>query len=310
VKKKMGRLSQFFLRIRVWVASFPCSLFLGILIGIVFLLIIQKKGAFIEGIVIGLILRELLLGGKRVASDWISTHPLRKLLGSISKDEDCYIFLSFFYRDLNRQNEFKLARWNPEQHGKETLIKGPFSVLGDGDAMALSFIRSLLAYLPKKHNTIRVERAETHIDKWGISCFCIGAHNPRVQTILSKFENTFFCFDGNYTVITKRDAPSLVDSATGKNLRKGVFIEPNGSEPTDYGILLKLQDEFNKNGSTIFVVAGIGPAGTSGAAYYLLSKYKELSALGQQFGLLLQVPSGYQSAREVDFDKVANFYFP
>ena len=307
--KKTVRLSQFFLRIRSWATSFPCSFLLGILIGIVLLLIIQNKGEFIWGIVIGFILRELFLGGKRIASEWKSTHPLRKLLGSISKDEDCYIFVSSFFRDLSRPNEFKVARWNAEQRGTETLLKGPGSVWGEGDAMALSFIHSLLARLPKKDNTIRVERAETHIDKWGVSCFCIGAHNPRVQTILSKFQNTFFCFDSNYTVITKRDAPSRVDSETGKNLKEGVFIEPNGSEPTDYGILLKLQDEFNKNGSTIFVVAGIGPAGTSGAAYYLLSKYKELSALGQQFGLLLQVPSGYQSAREVAFDEVANFYY-
>lgn len=141
-----------------------------------------------------------------------------------------------------------------------------------------------------------------------MNSFCIGAHNARTQIILSKFQRQFFIFDNNYTVITKPEEPSSLYQPIGKPIRRGVFIESNGSEPTDYGILLKLKDQFKQDASSIFVVAGIGPAGTSGSAFYLLSNYKELANLGEEFGLLIQVPSGYQSARRVELDKVANYY--
>jgi hypothetical protein len=306
--QQVGRVSEFLGRIKTSITSFPCSLIVGILIGIVVVLITQGRGEFIAGIIIGLILEQIFLATRKIISKWISTRPLRILLSSFTTEEDCYIIFSSFQRDSQRPDEFKLARWNPERHGSEILVRGPSFVLGEGDAIALSLIRNLLAQLPKKSEQIVVERAEKYLDKWGINSFCIGPHNPRTQIILSKFEKKFFIFDNNYTVITKPDEPSSLHQSIGKQIKRGVFFESNGFEPTDYGILLKLKDQFKQNRSTIFVVAGIGPAGTSGAAFYLLSNYRQLASLGEEFGLLIQVPSGYQSARKVEFDKVANYY--
>jgi hypothetical protein len=183
--------------------------------------------------------------------------------------------------------------------------------VGEGDALALSLIQGLLARIPKKPNRVFVERGDDQLDKWGMNSFCIGAHNGKTRVILSKFPKRFFVFDNNYRVITKPDLPTETYEQTGETLRMGVYMRQRGdAELTDYGIILKLKDQFRGNDKVIFVVAGIGPAGTSGAAYCLLTQYKALARLGDEFGVLVEVPSGYQSAHIVEFDEVANYYVP
>jgi len=90
-----------------------------------------------------------------------------------------------------------------------------------------------------------------------------------------------------------------------RNKVKMIYIDP----PYNTGKDFVYKDNFHDNQKVIFVIAGIGPAGTSGAAYYLLTHYKELAKLGEEFGILIQVPSGYQSAKKVNFDEVANYYY-
>ncbi len=305
------RFILFWSRIKRWINTFPTSLLLGFLLGIIFAVILQKWNVFIAGVLLGVVIEQLLLGIRTTVAHWMDTHPIRRLLGTIAADEVCYIYFSSYLRDLSRPSEFKLTRWTGEKSQGEELIEGPAFVLGEGDALALASIRQLLARIKKKQDQIKVERAERYIDKWGEGCFCIGAHNHKTRVVLSKFNNPYFVFDDNYGVITSPDPSARVTGQDGKPYRLGVYIEEShDSEPTDYGILLKLTDQFHSSRKTVFVVAGIGPAGTSGAAYYLLKNYEELSQLGDQFGVLVQVPSGYQSARQVEFHEVARYYVP
>lgn len=305
----MSRINDYWLRLKNWFVSFPTSLVFGLLIGIALTLILQQLSSFVAGVVLGVLLEQLFLVSKGVFEAWQKTTPLRVLLGPIATDEECYIYFSSFYRDLTRREEFKLTRWDARQAKQEILVTGPDFVLGEGDALALALTQSLLARLPKKPDRIVVKRGDEELDKWGVNCFCLGAHNGKTRVILEKFKNPFFKFDNNYTVITKPDVPTEVYEQTNAPLRRGVYITKRGdAEPTDYGIVLRFKDQFRQNDNVIFVVAGIGPAGTSGAAYYLLTHFKELSSLGEEFGILVQVPSGYQSARRVEFDVVAEYY--
>lgn len=307
----MNRLRLFINKLKNWITSFPISFMFGILIGILLVLFFTKWNTFLAGVVLGLILEQLLLGVKDVIKEWNNTRPLNKLLGTICDNEDCYIYFSSFYRNLKKPEEYKLLRWEKQGDKDDVFMTGPAFVLGEGDALALALIKSLLAKTRKKPEQIIVERAEKEIDKWGRSCFCIGAHNPKTRIILKKFKNLFFYFDNNYGVITKSGSKKRITDKQGNNYRMGVFIETDKeTEPTDYGLILKIKDQFHNTNKTMFVIAGIGPAGTSGAAYYLLTNFKDLSEMGEEFGLLIQVPSGYQSARKVDFDKVANYYVP
>jgi len=305
----MTRLANYWQRTRKWLTSFPTSLVVGFLLGIILALVLKRPSGFLAGVILGVILEQLFLGMKGVIEEWKKTRPLRILLGPIATDEECYIFFSSFCRDMSRLNEFKLLRWDARQDKREILVTGPDLVVGEGDALALALIQSLLARIPKKPNEVFVERGDEQLDKWGVNCFCLGAHNGKTRVILTKFSKRFFTFDNNYTVITKPDIATEVYEQTKEPLRRGVYISPRGdAEPTDYGIILKLRDQFRNNDKVIFVVAGIGPAGTSGAAYYLLTQYEELARLGGEFGVLVQVPSGYQSAHRVEFDEVAQYY--
>jgi hypothetical protein len=258
---------------------------------------------------LGVVLEQLFLIFKGVVDEWRITNPLRELLGPIATDNECYIFFSSFHRDLTKPDEYKLARWDAIQSAREILVSGPDFVIGEGDALALSLIQSLLGRIPKKPEKIIIERGDEELNKWGVNSFCIGAHNGKTRVILTKFQKKYFLFDNNYTVITRPDSPTETYEQTGEPLRRGVYITQHGdTEPTDYGIILKLKDEFHHDDKVIFVIAGIGPAGTSGSAYYLLTHFKELAKFGDEFGILIQVPSGYQSANKVNFDDVAGYY--
>jgi len=59
---------------------------------------------------------------------------------------------------------------------------------------------------------------------------------------------------------------------------------------------------------TILVVAGLGDTGTAGAAYYLLNHFQELPYEQESFGVLIEIPSGYESARRVEFNQVSRFF--
>ena len=290
-----------------WLTSFPTSLIFGFLLGILTTLGFIKWNLFIAGIVLGLILEQLFIGVKKAYEEWHNLRPINKILGSIYNDKQCHIYFSTFYRDLNKPDKFKLLLWNKIHDGKEIYVNGPAFVLGEGDSLAISFILSLLSKAKIEQEQIYIERSEKEIEKWGEGCFCIGAHNPKTRIILNKFKGLHFRFDNNYGVITTADPKDHPN----EGYHRGVYIEPTYEpEPTDYGLLIKIKDQFNKPNKTIFIIAGIGPAGTSGAAYYLLNNFRELSEIGSEFELLIQVPSGYQSARQVEFDKVANYYNP
>ncbi len=291
--------------------SFPTGFIIGGIIGVLLSFVINKSGLFITGIVVGVILEQLLLGTKRLFMDWISTRPLNKLLGSIVTDQYPYIFFSSFYRDLTKPKEFRLFRTITSPREKPQEIVGPALVMGEGDATAISLIQGLLIKAGKKPDDIRLERAEKYMDQWGLSSIIIGLHNPKSRVLLSKSEKIPYKFDLNYRVITLRE--DKIDSIGESKVeyKKGVYIDQTpDSEPTDYAIISKIIDPFHPSKKTLIILAGLGPAGTAGAAYYLVTNYKEISQKTDNFTLLIQVPSGYQSAREVNFDKVADYYQP
>lgn len=307
----MDRARLFTSRTARWLGAFPVSLLLGFLLGIVVAVLLQRWNAFLAGVFLGVVIEQLILGVRGAIVHWQRTHPISRLLGTIAEDDDCYIYFSSFHRDLSKPNDYKLARWGGRQSSREILVAGPAFVLGEGDALALALVQSLLARVRKKPEQVKVERGEKEIDRWGVSCFCIGAHNPKTRVILEKFENPFLTFDNNYGVITSAADTTTIDEETGEAYRMGVYIEESeASEPTDYGIILKLKDQFHASEKTVVVIAGIGPAGTSGAAYFMLANFQDLSEQGEQFGVLIQVPSGYQSARRVELDAVAKYYVP
>jgi hypothetical protein len=80
-------------------------------------------------------------------------------------------------------------------------------------------------------------------------------------------------------------------------------------EPTfarrDHGVILKIANT-RFPGQYLFACAGLGEWGTSGAAWYLATHWKELDSLGNEFGCVVEVEIGSdQSARIVYDSKIA-----
>jgi hypothetical protein len=143
------------------------------------------------------------------------------------------------------------------------------------------------------------------IGHWGRSAVCIGAHNSKTREILDKFHNPFFSFAENYNVIIKTsEAP--ISNKEGVEFYRGVIQKSaHDSSEIDYAIILKLQDEYQLQ-KDILIIAGLGDVGTAGGAYFLLTHYNEMPFEDETFGVLVEVPSGYESAHLVNFDDVAS----
>jgi hypothetical protein len=151
------------------------------------------------------------------------------------------------------------------------------------------------------------EEPVSQLDYWGRSTICIGAHNSKTREILAKFKNPYFRFELNYRIIVKANS-SYTENKAGIKFTNGVVgFAGRDSSNVDYAIILKLRDEYYPE-KNILVVAGLGDVGTAGAAYYLLNRFKELPFEDETFGVLIEVPSGYESARKVEFSQVSRSF--
>jgi hypothetical protein len=306
----VNRLNLFIQSLYKLIKRFPNSLIIGFMIGLICGLVFNESSMFFFGVILGALLEKFLDFILNIRSEWEITDSINKLLGSIAKNEEYCLYFSPFFRDLTKIDEFKLLLLNPNTTSATTEVIGPEYVLGDGDALALALILSLLSKAKVKPNKISIERGDLTNKKWGVNIFCLGAHNLSTREVLASFNNKYFIFDNNYSVITKPDDPVIIGDQGNSKARKGVYIshqtETAGS--IDYGIILKLKNQFQSENKFVFIIAGIEAAGTSGAAYYMLTHFDELSKLGDEFGVLIKVPCGYQSAVRVDFESVAQFY--
>lgn len=227
-----------------------------------------------------------------------SLTPLRSILGSVHTDE------TWIYIHPMGRNIFKspLHRITSNQQAASSIIGSP-TMFGEGDAFALGL---LLQVLEKAgvNEKVNIEEAQHAIGKWGRSAICIGAHNSKTEEVIEKFNNPYFKFVDNKRFIVK---PNTEYKVGDKEFVKAVRMKGNQSSSTiDYGIILKLRDETHcPDVKTIIVIAGLGDNGTAGAAYFLLKHYSKLPNELDTFGALIQVPSGYQSAGDVEFEDVA-----
>ena len=195
-----------------------------------------------------------------------------------------------------------LHRIEPKYPNPVPIIGSP-TIFGEGDALALGLLLQTIEK-SRAHINVNIEETQHALGKWGRSAICIGAHNKKTEEVLEKFDNPYFLFADNKRYIVRPDTEFKVGDAE--------FIETvrmkssQTSSTIDYGIILKLRDESHSpDVKTTIVVAGLGDNGTAGAAYFLLNHYSQLPFALDTFGALIQVPSGYQSAKIVDFKCVA-----
>jgi hypothetical protein len=278
----------------------------GFIIGIILLVILQQNVSaaiiFIAAAFAGVFAEIFVRFAENVFALRTQLRPLNQVLGTIAT-EDTWVYISAWRRDLDDLEHSRLYRNDPERQD-QPLIIGSKYVYGRGDATALSYVSKAVEKASKGKTQIFVEDSERTYDEWNKSAICIGAHNSKTREILDKFTNTFFKFEANYKVIVEVGA-ELSSNQDGVQFVDGVKqTKAQDSSDIDYAILLKLRDEYHP-GKNIIVLAGLGDSGTAGAAYYLLNHFDKLPHEKDTFGVLIEVPSGPQSAREIKFSDIA-----
>jgi hypothetical protein len=284
--------------------SIMTGLALGFIIGICIVYFGEHNNNYwilFLGALLGVALQVLY----EVIDDFITVirrlRPLRYLLGTIAT-ENSWIYISAFRRDVSS------ILYRNDRHQKEPIrIVGSEFVYGKGDALALSYLFHVFEQAKIGNAVLTVQDSEFADNTWGRSAICIGAHNLKTREVVTKFQSCTFRFHKNYTEITCDDFPPKVNSdgikfyqaVRKKNIGDGLEI--------DYGIIIKIKDEYHPD-KDIIVVAGLGDIGTAGAAYFLHNHFDRLPYKKNEFGVLIEVPSGIESARQVGFSEVSKTY--
>jgi hypothetical protein len=228
--------------------------------------------------------------------------PLREILGTIST-ENSWVYISAFRTDMSNSILYR----NDHHPSKQTRIFGSEYVYGKGDAIALSYLFHIFEQAKIGKAVLTVQDSEHAHDSWGRSAICIGAHNPKTREIMTKFKSCRFRFHRNYTEITHDDFPQKTNSDGIKFYRAVRKKSVGDGMEIDYGVILKLKDEYHSD-KDIIVVAGLGDMGTAGAAYFLYKNFDELPHRQNEFGILIEVPSGIESARKANFSEASKTY--
>ena len=127
--------------------------------------------------------------------------------------------------------------------------------------------------------------------------------------VAARWDATFIAFGGADSNIKTFDIQNLPEQVYYRTVYGGNGIprwEVGGrvfgiSGGRDYGILLRMQNPYHPE-HILFVCAGLGEWGTTGSAYYLFNRWKQVYATHKQasFCKVIEVTFGSdQSAREV-----------
>jgi hypothetical protein len=175
--------------------------------------------------------------------------------------------------------------------GKIVKIVGPWGkIVGESEIRSASYvINTLSTYRKTAITVVDDETALRHLNRTFVA---LGSASSNVITnlILREPNNEFLEFgqEGPATTFIR-------DKKSGTRFEG--FKEP---VKKDYGMVVRLPN-LRFPGHVFFVCAGLGEWGTSGASWYLATKWRELQLrFGDAFGIVVEVELGVdESARRV-----------
>jgi len=174
--------------------------------------------------------------------------------------------------------------------GRQFLVVGPWEgVVANAEVRSTSYIiNALSAYRTKPIPVVDDVSAFATLSRTFVA---LGSPSSNVITdlILRDPKNIFLEFkqEGETSLILDKSSDTK-------------FIGFQDPVPKDFGIILKIPNVRFK-GHNFLVCAGLGEWGTSGAAWYLATKWRDLKAeFGDAFGIVVEVELGSDdSARRV-----------
>ena len=169
-------------------------------------------------------------------------------------------------------------------------IMGEDKVFGECSIRVTNFVTSTFSkFLPQKR-TIRIKTDEEVFNEWDSTFICFGSSDSNEKT----YEIEQLSEYNLHIYKTSPNTGSRCFEVDGK-----IF---DITSDYDIAIITRTTNPFHSK-HYLFICAGLGGWGTSGAAYYLLNEWKQLNKRFKKnpnFCLVLEVKYGQdQSAREV-----------
>lgn len=246
----------------------------------------------IEGIIPS-ILWDIIKGLALSIPRAISNFKFKRFFGRKAiESEKVYIVLDPYEHPTSRsQLQYAQNRFIKRFMGRkeDTPLVGEDKLLGSCSVRVTKYSSSEFALFRQKTNPVNVVLDESVINNWEGTFICFGSSDSNIKTydIESLNENNLYSFGFNqngYRCFT----------INGEQLN----ISQNG----DIGILMRLKNPYH-NDYNLFICAGLGEWGTSGAAYYLFKNWRKLyKRFGSKtnFVLALRVTQNSdESAREI-----------
>jgi hypothetical protein len=207
--------------------------------------------------------------------------------------ENVYVVLDPYEHPVPRsQLQLGQVRFVKKFHGRKPNISiiGEDKLLGSCSVRVTKYSSECFSQLRSKDNRLKVVLDEEVMNLWDGTFFCFGSSDSNIKTfdIESLPQNNLYTFD--------------FDQATGYRC----FVV-NGqrfsiANQRDKAILARLINPHYPE-HNLFVCAGLGEWGTSGATYFLFDRWKALNKRfqrGKNFCLIIEVNVGSdESAREV-----------
>jgi hypothetical protein len=166
--------------------------------------------------------------------------------------------------------------------GRSFSLVGPWgSIVGACEVRSASYIINTLSSYRKTPITFTDDYTAFQNLNTTLIAFGSGSSNEVTDFILREPENRFLNF------VQEDETYFVYDKITKKK-----FIGFQLPIKKDYGIILKIPNQ-RCRGQFLFVCAGLGEWGTSGAAWYLATNWKELnSEFHGSFGIVVEVDLG------------------
>ncbi|MCX5850423.1 MAG: hypothetical protein NTW65_13420 [Deltaproteobacteria bacterium] len=262
----------------------------GIIIGtaLTFLILPEMRGPFFWALV-GAIFSLIVF----IAYNWVNNFvnnlftksEIIKLLGPIYKDK-CVIFITEYFLNAGDLLNYMGVH-----------VRGTKKLMGTGDAGALPYVYVLLMKAKKSYADIEIIKSYKSLEDHYTDNFISvgGLTNRSTKGIMDSYKDKMeYIFSDNGNLIVKN---------YGK-FKKYIMCD----REKDYGMILKISN-LNSDGKVIFIIAGIGDLGTTGAAYFLSNNIKKIvEEFGfNDFALIVSVKRefGEKSAIREDFDKIS-----
>lgn len=206
--------------------------------------------------------------------------------------EDAFVVSHGTLSDERRQEPGNhVAFFKTYRDGRTIRVAGPAgNILGDCEVRSISYL--LNAISKHRQQPVAIESDTTAYARLSRTIVSLGSpsSNELTEIILSDARNKYASFGQDET------GPFIY--LQEQRLKIRAF---DGSPGRDLGLVLKISNQ-RFPGHYFYVCAGIGEWGTSGAAWYLANRWRELDDVGEEFGEIVQVEIGSdESARRVRF---------